>query len=100
MEDFIQSTNICNDSGPANYDHFFKILLVGDACVGKTSLLIRFCEDTYSPSYHMTIGIDFRSKIVTTEGSKERIKLQLWVGVISWIDGYISKASNSRELCE
>jgi len=78
MEDFIQSTNRCNDSGPANYDHFFKILLVGDACVGKTSLLIRFCEDTYSPSYHMTIGIDFRSKIVTTEGSKERIKLQLW----------------------
>lgn len=48
-------------AGLANYDHFFKILLVGDACVGKTSLLI---------------GIDFRSKIVTAENSK--IKLQLW----------------------
>jgi len=76
MEDLLQSNNRCMGAGLANYDHFFKILLVGDACVGKTSLLIRFCEETYSPTYLMTIGIDFRSKIVTAENSK--IKLQLW----------------------
>ena len=77
MEDLLQSNNRCMGAGLANYDHFFKILLVGDACVGKTSLLIRYCEETYiSETYHMTIGIDFRSKIVTAENSK--IKLQLW----------------------
>ena len=74
MSEFPMRKNITTDL--IAYDHFFKILLVGDACVGKTSLLIRFSEDIFSQMYNMTIGIDFRTKIVVHNG--ERIKLQLW----------------------
>ena len=74
MSEFPLRKNIMTEM--ITYEHFFKILLVGDACVGKTSLLIRFSEDTYSQMYNMTIGIDFRTKIVRING--ERVKLQLW----------------------
>ena len=38
------------------YDHLFKILLVGDAAVGKSSILLRFTEGTYSAHQASTIG--------------------------------------------
>ena len=43
-----------------NYDYLFRILLVGDSGVGKTCILIRFVENTFTPSYISTIGIDFK----------------------------------------
>ncbi|CAF1263970.1 unnamed protein product [Rotaria magnacalcarata] len=58
-----------------NISHF-KILLIGDSGVGKTSLLNRFSDDTFSESFISTIGIDFRSKMITN--AKEKIKLQIF----------------------
>ena len=43
-----------------NYDYLFRILLVGDSGVGKTCILIRFVENTFTTSYITTIGIDFK----------------------------------------
>lgn len=43
-----------------NYDYLFRILLVGDSGVGKTCILIRFVENTFTHSYISTIGIDFK----------------------------------------
>ena len=42
-------------------DYLFKLLLIGDSSVGKSSLLLRFAEDTYTDSYVSTIGVDFVS---------------------------------------
>ena len=47
-----------NDTGP-DYDYIFKILLVGDSTVGKSSLLLRFIDNTYSEEMMATIGVDF-----------------------------------------
>lgn len=47
-----------------NYDYLLRILLVGDSGVGKTCILIRFVENTFTPSYISTIGIDFKIKTV------------------------------------
>ena len=47
-----------------NYDFLFRILLVGDSGVGKTCILIRFVENTFTPSYISTIGIDFKIRTV------------------------------------
>ena len=49
-----------SDNGP-DYDYLFKILLVGDTTVGKSSLLIRFIENTYQDEMTSTIGVDFVS---------------------------------------
>ena len=42
------------------YDYLFKIILLGDSSVGKTSILLRFSENTYNSDFHSTIGVDFR----------------------------------------
>lgn len=44
------------------YDYLFKLVIVGDSSVGKTSILLRFADDQFSESYLATIGVDFRFK--------------------------------------
>uniref|UniRef100_U5EXH4 Ras-related protein Rab-35 n=1 Tax=Corethrella appendiculata TaxID=1370023 RepID=U5EXH4_9DIPT len=59
-----------------DYDHLFKLLIIGDSGVGKSSLLIRFSDNTFSGSYITTIGVDFKIRTVVING--ERVKLQIW----------------------
>lgn len=54
----------------------YKVLLLGDAGVGKSSLLRRYTEGIYSISIDATVGIDYRAKILNCEG--KTIKLQIW----------------------
>eukprot|EP00931_Biecheleriopsis_adriatica_P123980 TRINITY_DN99052_c0_g1_i1.p1 TRINITY_DN99052_c0_g1~~TRINITY_DN99052_c0_g1_i1.p1 ORF type:complete len:198 (+),score=47.78 TRINITY_DN99052_c0_g1_i1:163-756(+) len=58
------------------YDHFVKLLLLGDSAVGKSSLLMRFCEDKFDTNFVLTIGVDFKWKIVQHNG--KTVKLQVW----------------------
>jgi len=64
-----------NENMP-NYDFIFSLCLVGNASVGKTSLLTRFCEGTYRDRYSNTIGVDF--KIISLKYKNINIKLHLW----------------------
>jgi len=59
-----------------DYDHLFKLLIIGDSGVGKSSLLVRFADNHFSGNYITTIGVDF--KIRTIEINGERVKLQIW----------------------
>lgn len=59
-----------------NYDHLIKLLLIGDSGVGKSCLLLRFSEDSFTPSFITTIGIDFKIRTIEIDG--KRIKLQIW----------------------
>lgn len=58
------------------YDHLFKLLLIGDSGVGKSCVLLRFADDTYSDCYVSTIGVDFKVRTLDVDG--KRCKLQLW----------------------
>mgnify|MGYP002136606732 CR=1 FL=1 len=59
-----------------SFDNLYKILVLGDAAVGKTNFLIRFTENTFADNYINTIGFDYRSEIITIDDKK--IKLQIW----------------------
>ena len=59
-----------------DYDYLFKILLIGDSGVGKSCLLLRFMDETYTDSYISTIGVDFRIRSIEVDG--KHIKLQIW----------------------
>ncbi|KAJ3394494.1 GTP-binding protein [Lobulomyces angularis] len=65
-----------NPSRSSTYDYLFKLLIVGDSNTGKSSLLLRFCDDTFTPSFITTIGIDYKIKTIELDGKK--IKLQIW----------------------
>jgi Ras-related protein Rab-1A len=58
------------------HDHLFKLVLIGDSGVGKSSLLMRFSDDLYSENYISTIGVDFRFRTVNV--NNKVIKLQIW----------------------
>jgi len=62
--------------GGAHYDMQIKLLMIGDSGVGKTCLLLRYANDSFSPTFITTIGIDFKIKNVEIDG--KRIKLQIW----------------------
>ncbi|KAK9459692.1 ras family-domain-containing protein [Lipomyces oligophaga] len=59
-----------------NYDILIKLLLIGDSGVGKSCLLLRFSEDSFTPSFITTIGIDFKIRTIDLDG--KRIKMQIW----------------------
>jgi small GTP-binding protein len=59
-----------------SYDYLFKVIVVGDAAVGKTSITTRFTADTFKDNYIMTIGVQFFQKQIKI-GNK-RVMFQIW----------------------
>ena len=58
------------------FDYCFKVIIVGEYKVGKSSLLCRYTEKNFVNSLDSTVGVDFRMKILDREDKK--IKLQIW----------------------
>ncbi|XP_022900043.1 ras-related protein Rab-33B-like [Onthophagus taurus] len=54
----------------------YKVIVLGDAFVGKTTLSYRFCEGKVLSDPESTIGLDYRQRVLNLDG--EEIKLQLW----------------------
>ena len=73
------------------YDYLFKLLLIGNSSVGKSSLLFRFVENVWDDNFLPTIGVDFvnyiiynfyiynqTQKLKTLEVNGKKVKLQIW----------------------
>lgn len=57
-------------------EHLYKILVIGDLGVGKTSIIKRYVHHNFSPNYRATIGVDFALKVLNWD--QETVRLQLW----------------------
>ena len=58
------------------YDFIFKVLLLGNSDVGKSSLILRYVDQVWSDTFVPTIGVDF--KVKTLEIDNKQIKMQIW----------------------
>lgn len=62
-------------------DHVFKILLIGDAGVGKSSILLQFTDGYFNDNLQSTIGVDFKVKVMDVagpDGRPKRVKVTIW----------------------
>ena len=57
-------------------EYIFKVIIIGDAGVGKTSLALRYAKDTFREEYIVSLGVNFLYKETEIEGHKVRI--QIW----------------------
>ena len=62
--------------GRKDYDNMFKLVLLGDSCVGKSCTLVRFADDEFDENYIATIGVDFRFR--SLHHCDRKVKLQIW----------------------
>ena len=61
----------------AKITHTYKIILLGDIAVGKTSIVRRFVENEFSHQYFCTVGVEFKIKKVTLQNS-HIANLKIW----------------------
>ena len=73
--EFIQGIEKLDDY-QLKHNYLFRICLLGDAGVGKTSLLTRFCDNSFKENYNNTIGVDFR--LVTLQYRDIISKVHIW----------------------
>ncbi|XP_064153093.1 ras-related protein Rab-3C isoform X2 [Anguilla rostrata] len=64
------------ENSDQNFDYMFKLLIIGNSSVGKTSFLFRYADDCFTSAFVSTVGIDF--KVKTVYKNDKRIKLQIW----------------------
>ena len=65
-----------SNTSDQDYEFIFKVLLLGNSNVGKSSLFLRFVDDIWNDTFVPTIGVDF--KIKTFEIDSKKIKMQIW----------------------
>jgi Ras-related protein Rab-1A len=72
---FIKNVEKINDY-QLQHKYLFPICLLGEAGVGKTSLLTRFCDNSFKERYNNTIGVDFR--VITLKYKNIISKIHIW----------------------
>jgi len=67
-----------NTAASSQTEYLFKVVIIGDSCVGKSSIMTRFVdkEFVYNENYICTIGVDFKTQYIMVDD--KNIKLQIW----------------------
>lgn len=71
-----QALSIMANRADDEYDYLFKVVLIGDSGVGKSNLLSRFTRNEFNLESKSTIGVEFATRSVQTDGKV--VKAQIW----------------------
>jgi len=74
----------------SDFERIYKLVMLGDEAVGKTSLILQHTEHRFAESYKMTIGTDISAKVVETgaKGAKTKTKVYLIIWDIGGQEKY------------
>lgn len=61
-----------------HFDYFYKVIVIGDECVGKTNFLLRMVHGFYDPKPKTTYGVEYETKTVQLPDSNQSVKAQVW----------------------
>ena len=61
-------------SSGQDYDYLFKVILIGDANVGKSSLISQFCNEKFMDTVASTVGVDFYIKEFNINGKNVKVR--------------------------
>ena len=64
------------------YEFLFKILLLGDSGVGKSCIILRYIENSFSQNLMNSIGVDFKLKNIEIDGKKVKLQIVLYLYII------------------
>ena len=67
---------ILDERNIKGYDYLLKFIVVGNSCVGKSNLTLRFTKDDFDPSNESTIGAEYYTKIICLDSKV--YKIQIW----------------------
>lgn len=62
-----------------SFDYLFKVVLIGDAGVGKTCIVQRFKSGNFVERHGSTIGVDFTMKTVRVDNKKVKVSILTWI---------------------
>jgi Ras-related protein Rab-2A len=66
----------CAEGEDISHDLLFKVILIGDQAVGKSSILARATGNEFRENYDATIGVEFGNFLVNVNGKV--VKMQIW----------------------
>jgi small GTP-binding protein len=69
-------SSILDERNVNGYDYLLKFIVVGNSCVGKSNLTLRFTRDDFEMENETTIGVEFATKVVCLDSKV--YKLQIW----------------------
>ena len=59
-----------------SFNYLFKYIIIGDASVGKSNILLKYAHNQFQPEYQLTIGVEFGAKNIEIQNKIYRI--QIW----------------------
>ncbi|KAF8495385.1 ras-domain-containing protein [Gautieria morchelliformis] len=65
-------------AGQISWDYVLKFIIIGDASVGKSSLLVRLTDERFLTTPDPTVGVEFGSKLIYIDEEDKTVKLQCW----------------------
>ena len=65
-----------SDDEIENYDLLYKVIIIGDTCVGKSNILSRYLKDEFREDSKSTVGVELGTKFLKIKGTGA--KLQIW----------------------